>query len=135
MIHRTREPMTASLTTDRGLLSTSRKSTAGVSLPAFASYFLDAGSIGLLAEYRCYDLGIEILRELMRQYPGCSNRDSPQRMRRPARFSLPLRVSIMRAPRYRQYGSAVFAARPRVIFSPKIGCSPIAKIISFKPEA
>jgi len=60
-----REPMTASLTTDRGLLSTSRKSTAGVSLPAFASYFLDAGSIGLLAEYRCYELGIEILRELM----------------------------------------------------------------------
>jgi hypothetical protein len=64
-IHRTREPMTASLTTDRGLLSTARKSTTGVSLPAFASYFLDAGSIGLLAEYRCYELGIEILRELM----------------------------------------------------------------------
>jgi hypothetical protein len=57
--------MTASLTTDRGLLSTSRKCTTGVSLPAFASYFLDAGSIGLLAEYRCYELGIEILRELM----------------------------------------------------------------------
>jgi hypothetical protein len=50
---------------EAGLLSTSRKSTAGVSLPAFASYFLDAGSIGLLAEYRCYELGIEILRELM----------------------------------------------------------------------
>jgi hypothetical protein len=50
---------------ETGLLSTSRKSTAGVSLPAFEWYFLETGSIGLLTEYRCYQLGIEILRELM----------------------------------------------------------------------
>jgi hypothetical protein len=50
---------------EAGLLSTSRKSTAGVSLPAFEWYFLETCSIGLLTEYRCYQLGIEILRELM----------------------------------------------------------------------